>query len=131
MEQMIEHAAPDEVVLLPNFPDYVNILISGVTTWNASDSLLGTEAFVIPVIIAKKPTIKVLDKKIPYRCPAVELGFAIIYHKLQGKTLDCLILDLNKRGCQSEVNLMSLPVGLSQVRQSIHVRILPPFQGLV
>jgi hypothetical protein len=40
MEQMIEQVAPAEVVLLPNPPDYVNILI----VWNASDSLLGAEA---------------------------------------------------------------------------------------
>jgi hypothetical protein len=77
----------------------------------------------------KKPTIKVHDKKIPYRCPAVELGFAIMYHTLQGKTLDYLILNLNKRGCQPEVNLMSLLVGLLQVYQSFHVRILPPSPG--
>jgi hypothetical protein len=54
MEQMIEQAAPAEVVLLPNPPDYVNVLIAGVTTWNASDSLLGAEAFVIPVPLSKK-----------------------------------------------------------------------------
>jgi hypothetical protein len=52
-----------------------------------------------------------------------------MYHKLQGKALDYLILNLNKRGCQPEVNLMSLLVGLSQVYQSIHVRILPPSPG--
>jgi hypothetical protein len=69
--------------------------------WNAFDSLLGAEAFVTSVLLSKKrPTIKVHGQKIPYRCPAVGLGFAITYHKLQGKTLDDIILDLNERGCQ-------------------------------
>jgi hypothetical protein len=54
MEQIIEQAALAQVVLLPNPPDYVNILIDGVTSWNDSDSLLGTEAFVIPLPLSKK-----------------------------------------------------------------------------
>jgi hypothetical protein len=54
MEQMIEQAAPAEVVLLSNPPDYVKVLSAGVTTWNASDSLLGAEAFVIPVPLSKQ-----------------------------------------------------------------------------
>ncbi len=53
MEQMIEEAAQGQVVLLPYLLDYVNVLIDGVMTWNDSDSLLGTEAFVIPVQLSK------------------------------------------------------------------------------
>jgi hypothetical protein len=49
MEQMIEQAALDS-------PDYVDVLIDGVTTWNHSDSLLGAEAFVIPGPLSKKHT---------------------------------------------------------------------------
>jgi hypothetical protein len=122
---MFDEAAPVQVVLLPNPPNYVHILIDKVTTWNHSDSLLGTEVFVIPVPSSKdKLTIKVHGQKISYRCPAMELGFAISYHKLQGKTLDYLIIDLNRRGCQPEVNLMSLLVGLFWVHQSMHACIL-------
>jgi hypothetical protein len=54
MEQMIEQAAAADLVHVSNPPDYVNVLIAGVTTWNASDSLLGAEAFVIPVPLSKK-----------------------------------------------------------------------------
>ncbi len=54
MEQLIEEAAPGHIVLLPNPPNYINILIDEVTTWDPSDSLLGAKAFVIPVPLSIK-----------------------------------------------------------------------------
>ena len=54
MQQFISMAPDDEIVMLTIPPDYVNVQINGQTTWDPNDSLLGSEAYVIPVPIAKK-----------------------------------------------------------------------------
>ena len=127
MQQLISMAPDDEIVMLPIPPDYVNVQINGQTTWDPNDSLLGSEAYVIPVPIAKKRLIvKVRGQNILAKLPALELGFAITYYKLQGKTLPLLILNVYKRGCAPEINLMGLLVGLSRVHESRNVRLLPP-----
>jgi hypothetical protein len=55
----------------------------------------------------------------------VELAFVITFHKCQGRTLQKVILDLNKQTGQGNVNYSSLYVGLSRVRKGDDIRILP------
>jgi hypothetical protein len=117
----------ERVDVLPIFPDFLNVELQGFKTWDPNDSLLGAEAYVTPVPIAKtRLTIKVWGQQIQAKVHAVEIGFSITFYKLQGKTLPLLILNLYKRGCSPEINLMALLVGLSHVRKSRNVRILPP-----
>jgi hypothetical protein len=98
MQEILSMAPDNEIVMLPIPPDYVNVQIHRQTTWDANDSLLGSEAYVIPVPIAKKRLIvKVRGQNILAKVPALEVEFAITYYKLQGKTLPLLILSVTFR----------------------------------
>jgi hypothetical protein len=44
-----------------------------------------------------------------------ELGFTIIFHKIQGQTCDKLIVDLNKRPFQPQVTFATFYVAISRV----------------
>jgi hypothetical protein len=63
----------------------------------------------------------------------VDLAFALTFHKIQGKTVDKIILDLNKRpGTRHKMNSLdffALYVGISRVRDPENMRILPPHNG--
>lgn len=50
----------------------------------------------------------------------MELAFAVTYHKVQGQTLDRIVLDLN-----GKVSVPELYVAISRVRKSDDIRILP------
>jgi hypothetical protein len=54
-----------------------------------------------------------------------ELGFTIIFHKIQGQTCDKLIVDLNKRPSQPQVTFATFYVAISRVRRSSVLRLLP------
>jgi len=59
----------------------------------------------------------------------VELAFAVTFYKVQGCTVDRIILELNHPGGHSkQVDLGALYVGLSRVRQADHIRVLPMTQ---
>jgi hypothetical protein len=56
----------------------------------------------------------------------MDLAFVVTFYKVQGATVNRVILDLNTAGGnQKQVDLGSLYVGLSRVRQSGHIRVLP------
>ena len=56
----------------------------------------------------------------------VDLLFAVTYHKLQGVTLDKLILAINKHpNYRLRLVLSSLYVGISRVHKLKEVRVLP------
>jgi hypothetical protein len=54
-----------------------------------------------------------------------ELGFTIIFHKIQGQTCDKLIVDLNKRPSQPQVTFATFYVAISRVRRSSVLRLVP------
>jgi hypothetical protein len=130
MLSLINNTPLGQVVMLPIPPNYVNVQLNGRPNCS-SDSLVGNTAYVIPVPVTStnKVDIKFGRKKYFAKNHAVELGFAITYHKLQGKTLDLLILNPYSRGCKPELTLMALLVGLSRVRYSRNVRFLPPLSN--
>ncbi len=127
IQDLLSLSPEGESIMLPIPPDFVNVELDGHTTWNPNDSLLGDRLYVIPVPIARKKLIvKVRGQQIQAKVHAVELGFSITFYKVEGKTLPLLILNLYKRGCTPEVTLKSLLVGLTRVRESRNVRLLPP-----
>ena len=67
-------------------------------------------------------------KRIMYHDFGFSLAFAVTYHKIQGKTVPKLILDLNNNS-QVPLQLQSLYVGISRVRCSKDLRILPPLSS--
>ena len=62
----------------------------------------------------------------PHNC---ELGFAVTVHKIQGQTLDRVIIDLNYRPFQPQFGFHALMVAVSRVRSSCNIRILPRQPG--
>jgi hypothetical protein len=56
------------------------------------------------------------------------LAFAVTFHKIQGKTANKLILDLNQNS-QVPITLPTLYVGISRVRHSRDLRLLPPLSS--
>ena len=127
MQDLISQSPDGEVVKLPITPTYVNVQLLGHSLWNPQHSLLGSEAYVIPIGIAKKKiSVKVRGSVIPAKVHGLELGFSVTLHKLQSKNIPLLILSIYKRGCPPEISLMALLVALSRVREGRNVRLLPP-----
>ena len=63
---------------------------------------------------------------INFRMHPVDLLFAVTYHKLQGVTLDMLILAINKHpNPRLRLVLSSLYVGISRVHKLDEIRVLP------
>jgi hypothetical protein len=125
MQQLINNANRGEIVILPIPPDFINVRLDGVPN-SPSDSLFGANDYVIPIPLARNNLkVKFNRQKIEAKVHAVELGFAVTYHKLQGKTLPRLIINPYKRGCIPEIDINALIVGFSRVRNSSHLRFLP------
>jgi hypothetical protein len=84
---------------------------------------------VIPLVnkANRKNTIDFGDGiKVSYKSHMHDLAFAVTYHKMQGQTVSKIILDLNRRprslGC---LDFHAFYVGISRVKHSDHIRILP------
>ena len=60
----------------------------------------------------------------PHKSHMVELGFAFTFYKVQGATLDRVILDFDFH-TRIECSFPSVYVGLSRVRQIKDLRLLP------
>ena len=69
-------------------------------------------------------------KKLQWLGYDVDLGFAMTFHKCQGKTLDAVVMDLNDqpgtRYRLPKLELEQLYVGMTRVRHYTDIRILPP-----
>ena len=68
-------------------------------------------------------------RNIKYRGHQCDLAFAVTYHKMQGKTLDSIILSLNAITGISQkifpITMFSLYVGCSRVHNHDQLRVLP------
>ncbi len=55
----------------------------------------------------------------------IDLAFAITYHKVQGQTMEKIILDLNKRPTSlKQLDFHAFYVGMARVELPQHIRIL-------
>lgn len=64
-------------------------------------------------------------RRFPY-----DVGLLSTLHKIQGKTIDRIILQLNqRRGSLMPINMFGLLVALSRVTHGDNIRILPPHEG--
>ena len=153
-QEQIDRALPGQIVVIP-IPYAVNfkmVLPAMDTTtlpnWPKSETLIpgqyddtgnlipGTKDIVIPIFIARGGyPIKYGKQSIYYQEHSVDLAFAITFHKIQGRTVGKIILDLNltpgsKNGIPT-LDLFGFYVGLSRVSNSKNMRILPlqPFSN--
>ena len=73
-----------------------------------------------------KTRLRKTSKWINYRVHAIDLLFAVTYHKLQGVTLDKLILSINKHpNPRLRLIMSSLYVGVTRVHKLDELRVLP------
>jgi hypothetical protein len=113
-------------------PIYIHVEVPGADPLQFRGKSIIPNKVVIPVLLRKKSEEKkvyfpfreqpVILKMKPH---AVEFGFAVTIHKMQGQTCERLILDLNKRPFSPQIEFHRLYVALSRVKQSRYLRLLP------
>ena len=116
------------MVEIPFVPESVNVLVSEPSyAWTTKESL-AADCFVVPVLYNASEEVVItwcsLPQKVPVRAHAVELAFALTFHKVQGKTVQRVILDLNLRPFNPHLSFTALLVAISRVRKSSDFRLL-------
>ena len=131
----ISRCHPGEIHWLPDgeLPITVNISFPTIAfeRWNPQWTILDGSV-VIPLSLctdsaaelAKTGTLKKSLGSI--RTYSIDLAFSVTFHKIQGQTEDKIILDFNPVGKHGRiVDLATFYVGVSRVRRSKDIRILP------
>ena len=127
----IDAAKPGEIVLLNDLPLSINIQLNGhCTNIDPTTSML-PDVQVIPMLLNTRSPRKLQvaakkqhQRQLTYFDFGIDLAFALTYFKVQGLTLDRVILDLNTT-VNPKINVAAIYVGLSRVRHGTHIRILP------
>ena len=130
---LLSCAAGGTVLELPYLPSSINVLVQHPSySWAPEESLVRGQ-LVIPILCCDSDDIRVSwgaqTHSVSSRSHAVELAFSMTFHKVQGKTLDRVVLDLNRRPFNPKVSFTALLVAISRVRSSTHLRILPAQPG--
>ena len=141
VERKIAMGRPGEVVEIGLVPLSVNVRLETkadspeFTQWPSEYNISptpGTE-IVLPVVIRPmdKTEFRVRIPSLGEVCGGVrrhqvEPGFSVTYHKVQGRTLSKVILDLNHRKHKPSIDYYMLYVGVSRVRRGTDLRCMPP-----
>lgn len=131
--QQLASLLPGQVFFLETPPLSVNVQLANqdISTWPRGHSL-STSAVIVPMMILKtEEDLKMHNKelRLSYYSYNVDLAFCITFHKVQGMTLDRIIIDLNSPALP-KVTCASLYVALSRVRQGNHIRLLAPLNDV-
>jgi len=127
--------APGEIYWLPSdeLPVCINVEFTqiNVDEWDPALTLI-EGSIVIPLPICNDGDCRegkagqLLRRGFSHYTFWIDLGFCVTYYKVQGQTIDRVILDLNHAGGhQKKLDLAALYVGLSRVRDINHIRVLP------
>ena len=77
---------------------------------------------IFPVVLSDEIDLKLARKTMTVRTHACEIAFAVTFHKIQGRTLEFVILHLAKT---SALRAQSVLVGMSRVRAAARMRLFP------
>ena len=130
-------AQPADIVMLehPPFSVTVEIIDAPIDSFTEADTLIPGK-YVIPVMIDRKSQYEVIKpwellrrhgstiKTIKFRAHSLDLGFSLTYEKVQSKSFQRLILDLQDWP-KMPLTAEKVLVGLSRVAELDHLRILP------
>ena len=133
--ERIAGALPGEEVMLPEPPLSVNIQLETASETLSSLSIVDGIT-VLPLleqrdsprtlVTAKRTNSlsRMLSKRLrlSYFDFGLDLAFAVTYHKVQGRTLDRVIIDLASIG---HISVAAFYVAISRTRRQEHIRILP------
>ena len=147
IESRIERAAPGEItwlpegiqplsinVTIPTRPGFYQFQEDEVLETNYSDD--GRPVSVIVPIIKESTsdelTVNFIDplndtktrERVRVKEFVVELGFAITFHKIQGRTIPLLLLNLNNSGQKPHLTFEAAYVALTRVTHGDNVRIM-------
>lgn len=129
----IDATPPGEVVYLKELPLSINIQLKNDDDDIDIDTMstLVPGSKIIPMLLNMRSPRKLKVAKQARRLRqltffdyGVDLAFALTYFKVQGLTLDRVILDLDTT-VMPRINVAAIYVGLSRVRMAKHIRILP------
>lgn len=121
---------PGEVIFLDEVPLSVNIVLNSTPINVEPSTSLLPDKQVIPMLLSRRNArkIKVASRRnvrqLTYFDFGIDLAFALTYFKVQGLTLNRVILDLDTT-ILPKINVAATYVGLSRVRKADHIRVLP------
>jgi hypothetical protein len=115
-------ACPGEIVLFNISPTAINVEVPTVD-FEQSMSISPTH-MIIPLTLRKNPESVEGHSKFKYFDFGVDMAFAVTFYKVQGQTLERIIIDLNSHG-QASVGIAQVYVGISRVKKFEHIRIFP------
>ena len=118
---------PGTVIPLGCIPLSVNVRVSNINadSWSEQKTLISGDV-VIPLKVSKRQQMltRADGKRVRYHDFGFSIMLSVTYHKIQSKTVPYLILDLN-HNADIPLSLQSLYVGISRVRSSQNLRIVP------
>ena len=127
--QLINDALPGEVITIPT-PAMINVRVPSAdpSKWPLNETLVPGEVVIpLPLDSHRDNCVSLDETKISFKSFIYEVAFSITFHKIQGKTVPKIILDLNRRPGQrlGKLTFYGVYVGLSRVKYSADIRILP------
>ena len=137
LDAKLRAAQPGELVLLqhPPFSVQMQIIDAQLGTFTEADTLVPGK-YVVPVMVDTKSQYEVIKpwellrrqgstiKNIKYRAHGFDLGFSLTFEKVQSKSFQRLILDLQSWP-KMQLTAEKVLVGLSRVAELDHLRIIP------
>jgi len=137
----IDEAGPGDEVMLPFPPKFLNVSLQEPTSELEKLSVVSGET-VIPLMMRNRNARKVINAKkvksihrsslestkLQYFDFGIDLAFAVTYHKVQGRTLDRVIIDLNS---VQYLTVAAIYVSISRTRKQDHIRFLSQSGGII
>jgi len=123
----ISAATPGSFISLHCTPTSVNVTIPNIKPqdWSNDQSILLGDVVILLKLNKRTQSLKRSDgKNVKYYDLGYSLAFFVTYHKIQGKTVSKLVLDLNQNSLVA-LNLQSLYVGILRVGSANDMRIFP------
>ena len=136
---MIAAARGGDVIDLPVIPRSVNVELvreaeeEAAFPWPAACTLVPGKV-VVPILTSGRKRKKVdlygtYNRTVYVKRHQVDAGFAITFHKVQGQTMDKVIVDINKRCFKPHLCYTAFYVAISRVKQGADLRVLAPQPG--
>ena len=123
----INRAAPGDVVWLSAPPKYVNVWLPGLDGARADIPCVEIgrrKSFPLP---AMHDTVSIKGTELSFQWHYCVLAFAMTIHKIQGQTLDRVVLCLDKT--QARMTYEQVLVAITRVRRADDLRVLPALLG--
>ena len=136
----VANGKPGEVIILDSPPAHINVRLMVVdASLRPPNETLVKDEVVLPLPTNRfgnrsedvGPVGRHLASTVNVKDHIVEAGFAITFHKIQGRTIPKIILELNQRPFKPCISYNMFLVALSRVASGDDFRILRPVNGIL